>query len=767
MKAKKRFLSILLCIMMVLGLMPAMSLTVHADSYVASVTNGETTTNYSDFATALSNWSDGSTLTLLDNVSYANTISVTSGSKTFDLNNHNITKTGDHGSVFCVRGGSLTVNGPGNISGGKGMNDGENEDYHRGGGFHVSSSGSVVVNNVTITGNQANWGGGVFVGGSGTFIMNNSVISNNHSVNYSGWTSGGGVWIESGSFVMNGGTITANTADVQICGIHVFGDSSFQVSGNAVIADNKRGDTQLNASGTITVAGTLTEGANIGVTHEAGLFTNSTNTDYNDVSKFTSDNTNYVVGRNSNGQLLLGIPVQVTYKVVNGTWSNGSTDDKTENVVSGSTPVSVPTGMIAADGYKGGAWDVDPATATITAATTFTYSFEAKTPISQDVTFKVVNGKWNDDTNADKTVTLTGYEGDALKLVADQIPAVGNKPNDTYKEGAWNVTPSTETEISGATTYTYTYAQKEKATVATAPTTKSLTYNGSAQALVNPGTAEGGTIQYAFGTDATTAPTDGWSALIPTGTEAKTYYVWYKAVGDSEHLDSDSKCVTVTIAEATVPSTGYVEDVTGTSEASGSYTFGQRIVNNDNLKALLSLSDDEINQGTKVWLSVSNLGDIVPQIDKDLIDGAKGDFVVGLYLDINLYKKIGSNDAVKVTETNGKVKVSILIPEKLWKSGRTFEIIRIHEGVATVIPGSYDENTHVFTFETDEFSTYAIAYKDAVTPSSDSGSSPAPVNTTTIPKTDGNTGLGIWYLILAMSASVLGLLVFVRIRKEN
>ena len=68
----------------------------------------------------------------------------------------------------------------------------------------------------------------------------------------------------------------------------------------------------------------------------------------------------------------------VTYKVVNGTWSDGSTDDKTETVASGSNPADVPTGMIATEGYTGGSWDTEPATAIITENTTFTYTFTAE-----------------------------------------------------------------------------------------------------------------------------------------------------------------------------------------------------------------------------------------------------------------------------------------------------------------------------------------------------------------------------------------------------
>ena len=317
----------------------------------------------------------------------------------------------------------------------------------------------------------------------------------------------------------------------------------------------------------------------------------------------------------------------VTYKVVNGTWSDDSTTDKTETVQSGSTPASVPTGMKAASGYTGGAWDTDPTDATITGATTFTYTFQEKTQVSYTVTFKVENGKWNDDstadktvtltgyegdtlkltadqipavgtkpndtykagswdvtpnttaaiteattytytyaqkdsisqtvtfkvvngswddeTTADKTVTLTGYEGDTLKLAADQIPAIGSKPNDTYKAGSWDVTPSADTAITEATTYTYTYAAKEASVVTKAPEAKTLTYNGQAQELVTAGTATGGEMQYALGT--ATEATQPYTTSIPTATDAGTYYVWYKAIGDENHNDTEAACVEVTI----------------------------------------------------------------------------------------------------------------------------------------------------------------------------------------------------------------------------
>ena len=70
----------------------------------------------------------------------------------------------------------------------------------------------------------------------------------------------------------------------------------------------------------------------------------------------------------------------VTYQVVNGTWADGKNEEKTESVAEGSSPSLVPTGMIAAAGFEGGAWDTDPNTAVITGAKAFTYTFEEIPP---------------------------------------------------------------------------------------------------------------------------------------------------------------------------------------------------------------------------------------------------------------------------------------------------------------------------------------------------------------------------------------------------
>ena len=61
---------------------------------------------------------------------------------------------------------------------------------------------------------------------------------------------------------------------------------------------------------------------------------------------------------------------------------------------------------------------------------------------------------------------------------------------------------------------------KTDATITKAPEAKTLTYTGSAQELVEAGTATGGEMQYALGS--ATEATGPYTAAIPTATDAGT-----------------------------------------------------------------------------------------------------------------------------------------------------------------------------------------------------------------------------------------------------
>ena len=111
-----------------------------------------------------------------------------------------------------------------------------------------------------------------------------------------------------------------------------------------------------------------------------------------------------------------------------------------------------------------------------------------------------------------------------------------------YADEATLTMPDTDTTLYAV------WKANAKAVPATV-TANNRTYDGAEQPLVtvDKSTLVGGTMKYAPGTDDQTAPTAGWSESIPTGTEVGTYYVWYKAAGDGDHVDSDPEVVTAVI----------------------------------------------------------------------------------------------------------------------------------------------------------------------------------------------------------------------------
>ncbi len=161
------------------------------------------------------------------------------------------------------------------------------------------------------------------------------------------------------------------------------------------------------------------------------------------------------------------------------------------------------------------------------------------------------------------------YDGEAHGITVHVTdPADGFTILYGTKEGTYSLTDAPTLTDAGETTVFYKvsaehysdYTGKAKVTVTKAESkvttaakaAKGLTYNGGAQALVSAGEAEGGGMQYAAGTDSKTAPADGWSAEIPEGTGAGSYYVWSKAAGDGNHKDTKPACVTVKIAQRSI-----------------------------------------------------------------------------------------------------------------------------------------------------------------------------------------------------------------------
>ena len=217
---KKRILSIVLAICLVLSCVPITVFAANAD------------------ATELQSLLDGGgTVTLSKDYTIDTTLNV-KNTVTLDLNGHVIKMTGS-GSVIFVAWSNLTLQDSnktathtdtslpagGVITGGN---------AHEGGGVYISSYGSMTMNGGTIENCTAEYGGGV-VAASGSFTMTGGTIANCTATTSNYAYGGGGVhFAGSATFTMTGGTIE-NCSAASTFGGGVFSKSGFSMSGNAII----------------------------------------------------------------------------------------------------------------------------------------------------------------------------------------------------------------------------------------------------------------------------------------------------------------------------------------------------------------------------------------------------------------------------------------------------------------------------------------------------------------------------------------------------
>ena len=122
-------------------------------------------------------------------------------------------------------------------------------------------------------------------------------------------------------------------------------------------------------------------------------------------------------------------------------------------------------------------------------------------------------------------------------------------------------------------------------------------------------------------------------------------------------------------------------------------------------------------ENIEIRVEVKDISGNVPEKDKSAIEnGMKEyrkeipDLVLGMYVDISLFVKIGEADWNAVTGTVEPVEVVIGIPQKMQSIDREFFIIRSHEGEYTLLT-DMDDAPDTVTIHTDRFSAYAIAYK--------------------------------------------------------
>ena len=354
------------------------------------------------------------------------------------------------GGVYNL--GTFTMNG-GTISGNK---------KEAGGG--VYNSGTFTMEGGIISGNEGKVGGGVY--NYGTFTMNGGIISGNEADYGGGVTNArtfimkegkilgntakytcGGV-INSGAFTMEGGIISGNKANNSSGGVGTLFDGTFTMEGG-YLGDNVEGSSvssytvTYNPNGGLGQAFSQIAPANQNVKlipNEYELYGKAFegwNTEPDGSGESYKDNA--TINRSDNLIIycqwkdLAIISHDITFKVNNGTWSDGTKDEKkvtvwryeNEEKTLNLEVKDIPL-INSVTGYKG-SWDTEPDTENaLTGNKTYTYTFA---PIEYTVKYDSNGGVGTMDNQSraydDKkplttnAFTLEGYTFNGWNTAAD------------------------------------------------------------------------------------------------------------------------------------------------------------------------------------------------------------------------------------------------------------------------------------------------------------------------------------------------------------
>lgn len=134
-------------------------------------------------------------------------------------------------------------------------------------------------------------------------------------------------------------------------------------------------------------------------------------------------------------------------------------------------------------------------------------------------------------------------------------------------------------------------------------------------------------------------------------------------------------------------------------------------INNDDISnAAITLPNGQINGNAEF-----NIDEATVQNTSEF-ENVAGESTIGTYLDLSLNEVIlkgtetGEAWKENITTLSDDMTVSLILSDEL-KGKDEYTVIRSHEGTVEEIPATYNEQTNTLTFETNKYSTYAIAYK--------------------------------------------------------
>lgn len=197
----------------------------------------------------------------------------------------------------------------------------------------------------------------------------------------------------------------------------------------------------------------------------------------------------------------------------------------------------------------------NPLTYDETQTVTKTYSTSSQTATlaaasnaAGDLSYGITSQK-----QGEQTVEYFSLSGTTLTIAA-------NTPAGTYTVVTYAMAAGNGSYYSKTLNSTVTVTVNKANAVASTLTANNRTYDGTEQPLVtaDDSTLAGSQMQYALGN--ATQATGSYSATIPAKTDAGTYYLWYKVIGDANHNDSSESKLEVTIDKRNVSFTSATDD---------------------------------------------------------------------------------------------------------------------------------------------------------------------------------------------------------------
>ena len=307
----------------------------------------------------------------------------------------------------------------------------------------------------------------------------------------------------------------------------------------------------------------------------------------------------------------------------------------------------------------------DKAGGNYTVSGTITFAITAKTVSNASITLSQESFVYD---GTEKKPTVTAKDGETVIPASEYNVGYSNNTN----VGTANVT-ITDKEggnytVSGSADFTVTKAESS----CTAPTAvQGLVFNGSSQALITAGEAVGGELQYSL--DGNT-----WQTHVPTATNAATYTVYYKVVGDANHTDLAAAQLSVTIA-ATAAEVVTIELSESTFVYDGTAKEPGVVVKVGNVE----ISSSEYTVG---YSNNTNAG----MATVTITDNEGGNYTVNGSITFNIAPKAVSTPTVELAETSFTYSGTAQKPAVTVKDGET--TIPAEEYIV-----SYSDNTNAGT----------------------------------------------------------------------